>query len=189
MKSKKKYALILGLAIFLISIETSYILAEEHYQYERDLGFFTVLMMPSEVPLTSHNETNQYCGGECHWLYPPGILPAKSWRAIMSKLNTHFGEKVQLPSDLTQKIEKYLIDNAGDITYSSISVKILDGIADNQTPLSVFASKTIKRKHRKITKEIYARQSIKNSTNCPACHIGVQLTGDFDESDVTIPER
>jgi len=64
---------------------------------------------------------------------------------------------------------------------SGISVKILDGIADNQTPLSVFGSKIIKHKHHKITKEIYARQSIKNSTNCPACHIRVKDTGDFDK--------
>jgi hypothetical protein len=182
-------AFVLGWALITIISDTSTIYAEETYRYERDLGFLTVLMMPSEVPLTNHKETNQYCGGDCHWLYPPGILPAKSWKAIMSKLNTHFGEKVELSSDLIQNIEKYLVNHAGEVTYSSTSVKILDGIADNQTPLSVFASKSIKRKHHKIDNEIYARQSIKNSTNCPACHIGVKESGDFDEHDVEIPER
>lgn len=185
----KKNTFALVYVIFVISIVISNIYAEEDYKYERDLGFFTVLMMPSEVPLINDKETTQYCGVECHWLYPPGLLPSKSWRAIISKLSTHFGEKVELPSDLIQKIEKYLVDHAAEVTYSSTSVKILDGIEDNQTPLSVFGSKSIKRKHRKITKDIYERQSIKNSTNCPACHIGVKDTGDFSEHDVEIPER
>ena len=185
----RKYAIVLGYIILLISNAISNTYAADNYKYERNLGFFTVLMMPSEVPLTNDKETKQYCGGDCHWLYPPGLLPSKSWRAIMTKLNTHFGEKVELPIYLTQKIEKYLVDHAAEVTYSSTSVKILDGIADDQTPLRVFGSKIIKRKHHKITKDVYDRQSIKNSTNCPACHIGVKNTGNFDEDNAEIPER
>ena len=29
--------------------------------------------------------------GSCHAAYPPGLLPAPSWRAVMAGLDRHFG--------------------------------------------------------------------------------------------------
>ena len=43
----------------------------------------------------SNNVWNTECGA-CHVAYPPRLLPASSWRAIMGGLAAHFGTDASL---------------------------------------------------------------------------------------------
>jgi hypothetical protein len=45
-------------------------------------------------PVT-HEATRQECGA-CHMAFQPGLLPAASWRQVMSGLAKHFGEDASL---------------------------------------------------------------------------------------------
>src|SRR3546814_11192255 len=41
--------------------------------------------------------TQKVCG-ECHLAFPPGLLPARSWAALVDGAADHFGEELALPT-------------------------------------------------------------------------------------------
>ena len=40
--------------------------------------------------------------GDCHVAYPPGLLPATSWRRLMAGLDRHYGSDASLEPQLAQ---------------------------------------------------------------------------------------
>ena len=52
--------------------------------------------------------------GACHLPYPPQLLPARSWRALMGDLDHHFSENASLDPATTRQIEAFLVANAAD---------------------------------------------------------------------------
>jgi hypothetical protein len=51
--------------------------------------------------------------GSCHVAYPPQLLPAASWRALMTRLDRHFGVDASLDAKLQADIGRFLETNAG----------------------------------------------------------------------------
>jgi len=51
--------------------------------------------------------------GSCHVAYPPQLLPAESWRALMARLERHFGSDASLDAKTTAEIGRYLERHAG----------------------------------------------------------------------------
>ena len=49
----------------------------------------------------------------CHVAYPPGLLPASSWRELMARLEKHFGSDASLDAKLHAEISRYLAAHAG----------------------------------------------------------------------------
>jgi hypothetical protein len=47
------------------------------------------------------------CGG-CHLAYPPGLLPAISWREIMLGLSDHFEDNAEMDQESADEISQYL---------------------------------------------------------------------------------
>ncbi len=52
--------------------------------------------------------------GACHFAYLPGLLPARSWEALLKKPDEHFGETLSLDPETLRHIRDYLSANAGD---------------------------------------------------------------------------
>ncbi|KAA5596245.1 hypothetical protein [Blastochloris sulfoviridis] len=50
----------------------------------------------------------------CHMLYPAGLLPARSWTALMASLKDHFGDNAELDADTAKRITDYLVANSAD---------------------------------------------------------------------------
>lgn len=46
--------------------------------------------------------------GACHMAYPPGLLPAASWRLMLEHLDDHFGDNAELPEVQRDYISEYL---------------------------------------------------------------------------------
>ena len=46
--------------------------------------------------------------GSCHVPYPPKLLPAQSWRALMARLDRHFGSDASLDARTSEEISRYL---------------------------------------------------------------------------------
>ena len=111
----------------------------------------------------------------CHLAYPPGLLPAASWKKVMSGLNQHFGTDASLSSQDTQEITAFLEKNASN-RWSA-----------NSAPLRITDSQWFKSKHREMGAAIWQRVAIKSPGNCSACHSGAGK-GDFDEDRVHIPK-
>src|SRR5512146_2667484 len=57
---------------------------------------------------TARNALWQTECGSCHVAYPPRLLPAESWRAVMSGLDKHFGSDASLDPAAVREIGAFL---------------------------------------------------------------------------------
>ena len=73
------------------------------------------------IPPVDHPATGEECSA-CHMAYPPSLLPARSWSAIMTGLDDHFGENAMLDEATRAEIEAYLTGAAGDAAQCRIDV-------------------------------------------------------------------
>lgn len=60
---------------------------------------------------STHPRWKAECGS-CHLAYPPELLPAASWRTIMSNLRNHFGADASLDAGSSADIGTFLEQNA-----------------------------------------------------------------------------
>lgn len=104
--------------------------------------------------LVTHAATRKECG-ECHMAFQPGLLPAESWRKVMSGLAKHFGEDASLDADKAADIESYLVAHAG---------------RGDGTKLRITEQRWFLREHARITAATWAKPDIKTPSNCAACH-------------------
>src|SRR6185503_9998861 len=77
--------------------------------------------------------------GSCHFAYLPGLLPARSWEALLKKPNEHFGETLSLDPDTLQHIRDYLTANAGDRSDFAGPQQFFHRMSEESTPLRIRA--------------------------------------------------
>lgn len=138
------------------------------------------------APVTNQAYRDQ-CGG-CHFVYQPGLLPARSWQKIMHGLKDHFGEDVSISLEDNKAIIGYLAANAADSASSKVSRKIMKSLS-GQTPIRVSQVPYIIHKHEDddIPADAFKRKSVGSLGNCIACHTRAEQ-GDYDDDYVRIPE-
>jgi hypothetical protein len=129
-------------------------------------------VMPSEVSAKYQAE----CGG-CHMAFPAGLLPAASWKKVMTGLDKHFGTDASLSPQDTQNITDYLSKYASNRWTASTA------------PLRISESAWFKSKHSsgEISPAVWKRESVKSPANCMACHSAADK-GDFNERNIRIPK-
>jgi hypothetical protein len=115
--------------------------------------------------------------GSCHLAYPPGLLPAASWRKLMAGLERHFGQNAELEPEVRGALERWLVENAGR-----------DGPGDAGPPLRITELRWFVDEHDDVPRDAAARPSIRSMANCAACHRGAD-SWDFDDDRVKIPAR
>jgi hypothetical protein len=111
----------------------------------------------------------------CHMAYPPGLLPAASWKKIMAGLDRHFGADATLSAADTAEITSFLVQNPSNRWTSTAA------------PLRTTEGEWFAAKHHEINASVWARASVKSKSNCSACHSGAER-GVFDEHGVRIPK-
>jgi hypothetical protein len=128
--------------------------------------------MPGQV----NAKWQQECAG-CHLAFPPGLLPAASWRKLMSGLDKHFGVDASLTPEETTEITNFLVKNESNRWSASTA------------PLRITDAAWFKSKHneREIAPAVWKRAAIKSPSNCLACHAGADK-GNFDEHSIRIPK-
>jgi len=124
--------------------------------------------------------------GACHFVYQPGLLPARSWLIIMDNPGGHPGGDLSIDNESKAEIKKYLNQNSAEKSQSKISRKILASIG-RDVPSRISEVPYISNKHRKIKQEVFLRTSIGSRGNCIACHKTAER-GDYDDDNVTIPK-
>ncbi|GGX39798.1 diheme cytochrome c [Saccharospirillum salsuginis] len=123
----------------------------------------------------------------CHLAYPAGLLPRRSWQALMSGLDNHFGENAELLPDDSDRISNYLLANAAD-TQSRVTRRFLRGLTSDETPLRVTDTPFFKRQHREIPdRRVTGNPEVGGFSQCQACHGDAAQRGVFDEDTVVIP--
>jgi len=114
--------------------------------------------------------------GSCHLAYPPQLLPASSWRELMSGLNKHFGTDASLDPQTAAGITTFLEKNAGRDRSSS------------RTPtLRITETRWFVHEHDEVPDRVWKNPKVKSPANCTACHVDGDK-GDFSEHHIRIPK-
>lgn len=110
--------------------------------------------------------------GSCHLAFPPHLLPAASWRALLSGLDDHFGQPATLDAATAKTLDTWLTQHAGPAL---------------PTPtLRITTTRWWVREHDELPRSVYARRAISTPANCGACHPRAN-EGAFGEHEVRIP--
>jgi len=113
--------------------------------------------------------------GSCHIAYPPRLLPASSWKQIMSGLDRHFGSDASLDRKTADRIAAFLERNAGRER------------ASRKSPtLRITDTRWFRHEHDEVSARTWQNPKVKSASNCEACHVGA-ANGDFNEHRVRIP--
>lgn len=111
--------------------------------------------------------------GSCHLAYPPSMLPARSWAALLSGLDDHFGQNAELDAATRSQLGKWLAQNGGrDVP--------------GPTPLRITELRWWRHEHDEVPASTYRRKAILTPSNCGACHPGAK-DGAFGEHAVKVP--
>ncbi|MBI2719294.1 MAG: diheme cytochrome c [Rhizobiales bacterium] len=132
----------------------------------------TAMAMPAlalRLPPVTHPATLKECSG-CHMVFPPQMLPARSWTALMGDLANHFNESAALPPDVQADIVGYLTANAADAPANKAIRGLLSGVKATDVPLRITEMPWWKRSHGEVSPGRYALPQIKTASNCIACH-------------------
>ncbi len=135
-----------------------------------------------QVPI---NQTYSAQCGSCHLAYPPELLPAASWRKILSELPDHNGEQVELESPDKETVDQFLETNAADKSSSRRARRIIKSL-HGETPTRITEVPYIRHQHDDISETVYQRESIGSFSNCNACHPSAER-GKFNADSVRIP--
>ena len=127
------------------------------------------------LPAQTDAKWQQECGS-CHIAYPPGLLPAESWRKVMASLDKHFGADASMAPAETKEITDFLV-KFGSNRWSGAA-----------TPPRITETAGFKRQHggAELPAGVWKRSSVKGPSNCQACHPGADK-GDFNERSIKIP--
>jgi len=137
----------------------------------------------SDVKPVRNELYKQECAS-CHMAYQPGLLPADSWRKLISSLDNHFGENAELGVDEMHAILAYLEANAGEADGLGRSAAFAR--TSPKGSIRITESRYFLRKHREVPKRFLANQQIGSFSNCVACHRSADK-GIYNEHDVNIP--
>ena len=124
------------------------------------------------------------CGG-CHFTFQPELLPSGSWDKILSGLEDHYGEAIELDPTSKREIAEYLKANAAEYSSAKRAVKIMRSLG-NRTPLRITQIPYIQEKHHEVSQEVLKRDSIGSLSNCSACHTTAKK-GIYEDDYVVIP--
>ncbi len=135
------------------------------------------------APVT--NPTYKRHCGACHFAYQPALLPSGSWQKILGRLDKHYGQQVDLEPGPRKIITGYLTANAAEHSSAKRARRIMRCLGTD-TPRRITDIPYIRRKHRKLSADVFKRPKVGSFSNCAACHTSA-ARGVYDDDDVRIP--
>ncbi len=130
--------------------------------------------------LPKHAVFEEECAS-CHMAFPPQMLHADSWRAMMGDLSHHFGSDASLDEKRRAAITDFLVTHAGGRKTGTTRD------ASGKPLLRITETARFEKKHREIAPATWKRASIKSPANCTACHARA-AAGDYSERSINIPK-
>lgn len=125
--------------------------------------------------------------GDCHMAYPPSMLPAVSWHAMMGNLEDHFGDDAELDAALANQITAFLARNAAGMGAGEYSERSRRATEGREPPLRITQTDYFRGQHHEIQDKLVTGNSdVGSFSRCEACHRNA-ARGDFDEHEVRIP--
>ncbi len=175
---------IIAIAVGALTLISQIVLSDDDH-HERRRGNSS-----SERPVDVGPVTNaayaKECG-QCHFAYPPGLLPERSWRKIMNNLNSHFGDNAELPPNDRDQIMSYLVGNSAEHGNYRRSEKIIKTVGASDVPMRITDLSYFRNKHSEVPDRlIKGNKQVGTLANCSACHTRAG-EGSFSEHEVKIP--
>ncbi|MFZ1774942.1 MAG: hypothetical protein WAT78_13410 [Rhizobiaceae bacterium] len=147
---------------------------------KRLISFAILACLPLSAAFAADGKPDRFVTDEltktecsaCHIAFPPRLLPATSWDAMMGGLAEHFGENAALDAASTEAIRAYLNANAGKPSAKAF-------YPDGKPMLRISELSWFVHEH---GAKMSAKEEKKAGTwaNCAACHAGAEK-GQFDD--------
>ena len=121
-------------------------------------------------------------GGDCHFAYPPQLLPKQSWQKIMANLDNHFDDNAELEAEELQIISDYLarLSDKPSLLYRAKN--------DGAAPIRITQLKYFTWEHHDFPRRwVEDNPEVVSLSNCNACHRTTSRGEMFDEHSVDIP--
>ncbi len=145
------------------------------------VGVAALAILIAEAAASDHRMTSptndrwrSECGS-CHVPYPPRFLPAQSWRAIMDRLDRHFGSDATVDAAARSEIAAFLDRNAGHDRRGSNAA----------SPLRITETGWFVREHAEVISAVSVHSGV-NASDCAACHRQAN-EGSFSERTLRLP--
>jgi len=120
-----------------------------------------------------HADFSKECS-DCHMLYPPYLLPKKSWTLMMSDLENHFGEDASLDEATNLSILDFLNKNSAENSSQSSAFHINKELKNDNKTIAITKTPFWQHTHERIDKNIFKNDKIKSKANCKACHKDIE---------------
>ncbi len=128
-----------------------------------------VLLSLSSARAATPQQTYTSQCGACHMAYPPTLLPARSWKAIVAGLANHFGEDATLGRKDTATISAYLAENAADGPLGDS--RFLEGVSASMTPARITDMPFWRVIHARLLRPgVGTGPGIRKAAECNRCH-------------------
>jgi cytochrome b len=124
--------------------------------------------------------------GSCHMAYPPSLLPARSWQAILASLPDHFGEDASLGAATAGRLASYLAAHSAG--HADTRAANLFRVVNVAAPLRMTATPAWRRLHGDVPDSVFGRRAIGTRGACAACHRDA-ATGRFDPQAIAVPQE
>ncbi len=126
--------------------------------------------------------------GRCHTVYAPGLLPARSWRKMLSELGKHFGEDVSAREPVRLALLKDMEDMAADGAFADMRMRRIAGsVPVNTAPQRITETAFFKFMHDEVPNRFWQHKAIGSPANCIACHPRAN-EGHYAEREVRMPK-
>lgn len=126
------------------------------------------------------------CGG-CHLAYPPAMLPAASWQAIMTTLGDHFGDNAELDAATSRQLAAFLARHAASKGGGDWGERTWRATRNRTPPRRITETDYFLGQHHEIPATLVANNpQVGRFSRCEACHVDA-ARGSFDEHAVRIP--
>ncbi|ADE11252.1 diheme cytochrome c [Sideroxydans lithotrophicus] len=129
-----------------------------------------------QAPVVRNVQWQNECGA-CHVAYPPRLLPAESWRAVMTGLDKHFGSDASLDAATAREIGAFLERNAGSSRYATTGKPVL----------RITETRWFVREHDEVPARVWKNPKVRSAANCSACHTQAE-SGNYSEHNIRIPK-
>ena len=153
------------------------------------------LASPSNILLADSNKKLDYKSEHqlfydecisCHTLYPPFLLPKKSWVNMMDNLENHFGDDASLDDEDKESIKSFLVQNSAENSTKESAFKIGKSIK-NDNIIAITKTSYWKKQHRDIDKKIFKNKKVGKISNCKACHENIEK-GLLNDKEIAMPK-
>ena len=137
------------------------------------------------LPYPANAKYTEECGS-CHVAYSPSLLPARSWRKIMTDLERHFDSDASLEEPVRLALEQHLVEHASDNEDATCRMGMMNRMLEGEAPLRITETPYFRRIHRPLGAQAWKHAKVGSPANCGACHTKA-AAGRYVSSEVRLP--